>query len=288
MLRYAEGKASDELLDALELELRAASAVSASVTFLEDREDLEDRGEAVEEKRTPEMRAPAPAATEKSLPEEDAAPPVASFEGGSPFVRLVAEDVADEDDSADADDPADADGPPAGDASGTGSGAGGSERVGSGSGGGENLAGGGDDVGGGGDDVGGGGGDDAPAPRFPRDVSISAARTSLPRRGRDPGTRAREVARGGGGGGDRGGGEARADRAGGDHARTSRRLRRRGECVVGRKRDVNRGAAAAAAAGWRARWRLAARAAVLSKRCDERKTEARRLRVKRASWRASS
>ena len=180
MLRYAEGKASDELLDALELELRAASAVSASVTFLEDREDLEDRGEAVEEKRTPEMRAPAPAATEKSLPEEDAAPPVASFEGGSPFVRLVAEDVADEDDSADADDPADADGPPAGDASGTGSGAGGSERVGSGSGGGENLAGGGDDVGGGGDDVGGGGGDDAPAPRFPRDVSISAARTSLP------------------------------------------------------------------------------------------------------------
>ena len=38
--------------------------------------------------------------------------------------------------------------------------------------------------------------------------------------------------------------------------------------------------AASAAAGWRARWRLAARAAVLSKRCDERKTEARRLRVK--------
>ena len=69
------------------------------------------------------MRAPAPAATEKSS-RRSAAPPVASFEGGSPFVRLVAEDVADEDDSADADDPADADGPPAGDASGTGSGAG--------------------------------------------------------------------------------------------------------------------------------------------------------------------
>ena len=281
MLRYAEGKASDELLDALELELRAASAVSASVTFLEDREDLEDRGEAVEEKRTPEMRAPAPAATEKSLPEEDAAPPVASFEGGSPFVRLVAEDVADEDDSADADDPADADGPPAGDASGTGSGAGGSERVGSGSGGGENLAGGGDDVGGGGDDVGGGGGDDAPAPRFPRDVSISAARTSLPP---DAGVtlahalgkwrEAVAVAAI----------EAEARRVQTELAEIMRGQAADCDDEVNALSDENEmltaALAASAAAGWRARWRLAARAAVLSKRCDERKTEARRLRVK--------
>jgi chromosome segregation ATPase len=38
--------------------------------------------------------------------------------------------------------------------------------------------------------------------------------------------------------------------------------------------------AASTSAGTRARWRLAAKAAVLSKRCEERKAEARRLRVK--------
>ena len=273
MLRYVEGKASDELLDALEHELRAASAVSASVTFLEDEEDRERAVAKDTPRAAPSAEAPRPAAEEKV--EE----PPASFEAGSPFVRLVAEDAADEDE------PADADGPSAGGrpvASGSGSGAEGS-GAGSGSdsgsdGGARGFSGGGlsgDDL------VAGGGGGDAPEPRVPQSEASGAAR---PFSRAEPGValahalgkwrEAVAVAAI----------EAEARRVQTELAEIMREQAADCDDEVNKLSDENEmltaALAASTATGTRARWRLAARAAVLSKRCDERKAEARQLRVK--------
>ena len=276
ILRYAEGKASDELLDALEHELRAASAVSASVTFLDDDEDQEEAVAKDAPRAAP--AAIAPRLAEEEMKEESPA----SFEAGSPFVRLVAEDVADENE------PADADGASTGDrpvASESGSGAGG-RGAGSGSGVG-GSGGGARDLSGGdrsGDDRGarGGGGDDAPAPRFPpSDVSGAASR---PFPCSDAGVtlahalgkwrEAVAVAAI----------EAEARRVKTELAEIMREQAADCDDEVNKLSDENElltvALAASAAAGTRARWRLAAKAAVFSRRCDERKAEARRLRVK--------
>jgi hypothetical protein len=279
MLHYAEGKASDELLDALEHELRAASAVSASVTFLEDEEDSE---QAVETKEPASAETNAANATDE---ENDEPPePLSLSSSGSPFVRLVAEDAEDEDE------PADGDGPPAGDpsdASGSGSGAGGSgagahagqsgsdgSREGSGARG--------DGFSGGDDLVGGGGDDDAPTRRVSTSVVFStASRSSLPP---DAGVtlahalgkwrEAVAVAAI----------EAEARRVQTELAEIMREQAADCDDEVNKLSDENdlltAALAASTSAGTRARWRLAAKAAVLSKRCEERKAEARRLRVK--------
>ena len=288
MLRYAEGKASDELLDALEHELRAASAVSASVTFLEDEEDNE---EAVETKEPREDPASASSETDAANAtdeeeERDEPEPLSSSSSGSPFVRLVAEDAVDEDE------PADDDGPPAGGgdppaASGSGSGAGGSgagSRAGqSGSGGsGEGSGARGEGFSGAGDLVGGGGDDDAPARRVSTSAVFStASRSSLPP---DAGVtlahalgkwrEAVAVAAI----------EAEARRVQTELAEIMREQAADCDDEVNKLSDENdlltAALAASTSAGTRARWRLAAKAAVLSKRCAERKAEARRLRVK--------
>jgi hypothetical protein len=280
MLHYAEGKASDELLDALEHELRAASAVSASVTFLEDEEDSE---QAVETKEPASAETAETNATEE---EKDEPPePLSLSSSGSPFVRLVAEDAVDEDE------PADGDGPPAGDpsdASGSGSGAGGSgagAHAGqSGSGGsGEGSGAFGEGFSGGDDLVGGGGDDDAPTRRVSTSVVFATAksRSSLPP---DAGVtlahalgkwrEAVAVAAI----------EAEARRVQTELAEIMREQAADCDDEVNKLSDENdlltAALAASTSAGTRARWRLAAKAAVLSKRCEERKAEARRLRVK--------
>jgi len=279
MLHYAEGKASDELLDALEHELRAASAVSASVTFLEDEEDSE---QAVETKEPASAETAETNATEE---ENDEPPePLSLSSSGSPFVRLVAEDAEDEDE------PADGDGPPAGDpsdASGSGSGAGGSgagAHAGqSGSGGsGEGSGAFGEGFSGGDDLVGGGGDDDAPTRRVSTSVVLStASRSSLPP---DAGVTLAHAL-----------GKWREAVAVAAIENEARRVQtelaeimreQAADCddEVNKLSDENdlltAALAASTSAGTRARWRLAAKAAVLSKRCEERKAEARRLRVK--------
>lgn len=280
MLHYAEGKASDELLDALEHELRAASAVSASVTFLEDEEDSEEAVETKEPRQTAETNAAVATEEENDEPPE----PLSLSSSGSPFVRLVAEDAVDEDE------PADGDGPPAGDpsdASGSGSGAGGS---GAGSHAGQSGTGGsgegsgafGEGFSGGDDLVGGGGDDDAPTRRVSTSVVFStASRSSLPP---DAGVtlahalgkwrEAVAVAAI----------EAEARRVQTELAEIMREQAADCDDEVNKLSDENdlltAALAASTSAGTRARWRLAAKAAVLSKRCEERKAEARRLRVK--------
>ena len=281
MLHYAEGKASDELLDALEHELRAASAVSASVTFLEDEEDSEEAVETKEPRQTAETNAAVATEEENDEPPE----PLSLSSSGSPFVRLVAEDAVDEDE------PADGDGPPAGDpsdASGSGSGAGGSgagAHAGqSGTGGsGEGSGAFGEGFSGGDDLVGGGGDDDAPTRRVSTSVVFSTAksRSSLPP---DAGVtlahalgkwrEAVAVAAI----------EAEARRVQTELAEIMREQAADCDDEVNKLSDENdlltAALAASTSAGTRARWRLAAKAAVLSKRCEERKAEARRLRVK--------
>ena len=281
MLHYTEGKASDELLDALEHELRQASAASVSFTFRED-----DDEENVEKSKPAEPSSskktepePVPAATPARASFFDFAKPKTPSSGGSPFVRLVAEDTVEEK-AVDADESGNGSG---GNTSG-GQGVEGTQNTGSNS----NPAGtstGFGNFGAGGfgsDDLfsGGGDGDDSQNPdkkhiaghgsisTLPSNAGVTLANALGKWR------EAVSIAQI----------EAEAKKVQTELAEIMREQAADCDDEVNKLTDENdvltAALAATTATGIRARWRLAAKAAVLTKKCEERRAEARKLRTK--------
>jgi hypothetical protein len=283
MLHYTEGKASDELLDALEIELRNASAASGSVGFLDDDDD-----DGVVVKRKPaDADAPTNAATPRretlfdwTNPTETASPEL----GGSPFIRLVAVDCVDDDEPVDTEEGGDSQrenrennsggNASGGEVSGSGSGDSGFGNFGAGGFGSDDLFTG--DGDGDGDDSGKNNNlnsnpkasDTSVVKTLPSHAGVTLA-NALGKWREAVAVASIEV---------------EAKKVQSELAEILREQAADCDEEVNRLTDENDVLTAALAAttsvSVRSRWRLAAKAGVLTKRCEERAAEARRLRVK--------